>query len=76
MTAMQWINLGFSLLFLIWMFLIAWLLWKIIQQNVEHFQKLEQVLIDSVVSATQSTQQSIETTKRAMKLLEDRLASP
>lgn len=76
MTPMQIINLIFSVLFVVWMFLIAGLLWRITRQNTERFQKLEQTLIDSVVSTASSFQQSIETTKKLVKLLEDKMSAP
>ena len=76
MTPMQVINLIFSALFVVWMFLIAYLLWSLTRQNTERFQKLEQTLIDSVVSTASSFQQSIETTKKLVKLLEDKMSAP
>jgi hypothetical protein len=56
----QWVSIAFTLLFLLWLFAVILILWRVWQKQVERLAELEQALIKSAQTAAEAAKTAAE----------------
>lgn len=73
MTVMTIFTLIADILFIIWLFLTAWIGWKILDSMQKQTTKLINILMDTVVHSSEMAKLSAEKAQRMVALLEKKL---